>query len=155
MATLFVLTTPVTVPTRSRNGVVAGNGSITTATPFTGGVVAPHTGVKSAAEFPFGGSFSCEIGYASVLKPFQIALNETRSTCRFPEVSMPTDERLTLDWCSSTPPCISSPLGQPPSQLKKSPLTPIVVICDETCRSMDDTVSRPVIVPFESNGVRL
>jgi hypothetical protein len=39
--------------------------------------------------------------------------------------------------------------------LKKSPLTPIVVIWAETRRSIDETVSRPVIVPFESSGARL
>src|SRR5437870_11359713 len=50
---------------------------------------------------------------------------------------------------------MSSPLGQPPIQLKKSPLTLIVVICGDTRRSIDDTVSRPVIVSFESDGVTL
>src|SRR3954454_6704734 len=53
------------------------------------------------------------------------------------------------------PPRISSPLGQPPVQLKKSPLTPTVVICGETARSIEETRSRPLIVPFESNGLSL
>src|SRR5437763_15514298 len=68
---------------------------------------------------------------------------------------MPRAERLSAGWCSITPPRTRRPLGQPPTQLKKSPLTPIIVICDATRRSIDDTVSRPVIVSFDSNGVTL
>src|SRR5207245_1867213 len=35
------------------------------------------------------------------------------------------------------------------------PRTTIVVICAEALRSIDETVSRPTIVPFDSNGARL
>src|SRR5947207_2725498 len=48
---------------------------------------------------------------------------------------------------------MSKPLGQPPVQLKKSPLTPTVVIWGDAARSIDDTVSRPVIVPLDRSGV--
>ena len=68
---------------------------------------------------------------------------------------MPTAARPSADWCSTMPARISSPLGQPPVQLKKSPLTPTVVICGDAARSIDDTRSRPLIVPFESSGVSL
>ena len=111
--------------------------------------------MNNEALFACGGSFSCPSGYRIVLNPHQLALNGTRSTCSVPVESMPSVERLSAGWCSTVPPRMSNPLGQPPSQLKKSPLTPIVVSCDETRRSIDDTVSRPVIVSFESSGARL
>ena len=68
---------------------------------------------------------------------------------------MPSADLFVAAWCSNTPSRMKRPLGQPPLQLKKSPFVPTVVICDETRRSIDDTVSRPVIVPFERSGARL
>ena len=153
--TLELLTYVVTFAVRSLYGAAGGKGSRTAATPLTGGVVGPHAGVKSAKPLLRGGSFSCAIGCPVVLSPRQLAVHGTRSTCSVPLVSIPTAARLSAAWCSTTPPCIRSPLGQPPFQLKKSPLTPIVVMRGETSRSIEVTVSRPVIVPFESNALRL
>src|SRR5919197_2228206 len=126
--------TPTIVPTRSVRGVAGGNGSSTTVVPLTPGVWPPHTGVNSATEFLRGGSFSCETGYQTPSGPCQRPYQGTRSACSVALVSMPTAARPSADWCSTTPPCINRPLGQPPFQLKKSPLIPTVVICDETVR---------------------
>src|SRR5262249_5637763 len=150
------LLTDTIVPTRSVRGDAGGNGSSTTVTPFlTAGVLPPQTGVNSAAAFGRGGSFSCEIGYQAPSGPCQRPNHGTLAVCSVAPVSMPTAARPSADWCSTTLLRINSPLGQPPVQWKKSPLTPTVVICDDTSRSIADTVSRPMIVPFESSGVSL
>ena len=125
-------------------------------TPFlAAGVSPPHTGVKSAAALARGGSFSWASGYQTLSGPCQRPNHGTFSVCSIALESMPTAARPSADWCSTTPPCMSSPLGQPPVQWKKSPLTPTVVICGDASRSMDETVCRPMIVPFESSGVSL
>src|SRR6185312_13860977 len=115
------------VPTRSARGVAGGNGwSTIVVAPLTAGTSPPHTGVKSATAFLRGGSFSCETGYQTLSGPCQRPNHATRSACNVALVSMPTAARPSADWCSTTPDRISSPLGQPPVQLKKSPLTPTV-----------------------------
>src|SRR5690349_6120409 len=148
--------TDTTVPTRSVRGAAGGNGSSVTVTPLLAGATSPpQTGVKSAAAFARGGSFSCDTGYQTLSGPCQRPAHGTLSVCSVALVSTPTAARPSADWCSTTPPCISNPLGQPPVQWKKSPLTPTVVICADASRSIAETVSRPMIVPFESSGISL
>src|SRR5947208_1639930 len=152
---LPLASTLVTVPVRSLRGAAGGNGSRTTIVPRANGVFDPHTGVKSATESLRAGSFSWATGFQIASAPCQRPYHGTRSACSVAVVSMPTAARPSADWCSTTPARMSSPLGQPPFQLKKSPLTPIVVICADASRSISETVSRPTIVPFESSGISL
>src|SRR5213592_4834568 len=93
IGTLLRLTIDVTVPVRSINGTVGGNGANTAANAFSGGVDGPHAGVNSAVELVRGGSFSWPIGYVRPLNPCQTAVNGTRSTCSSPDESTPTAER--------------------------------------------------------------
>ena len=61
-------------------------------------------------------------------------------------------ERPAAGWWSSTPERMSTPVGCPLVQLKRSPFTPVTVAAAVRRRCIEVTVSRPEIASFESTG---
>ena len=142
----------ITVPVRSVKGAAGGNGSSTTSTvPVACGVAAPQTGVKS--EIPCApGRWLRPLSALSGPEPCHWPSIVTRSMSRLPSSVMPSVERLGCGGASSTPDCISIPLGRPSSQVKRSPLTPATFALDMARFCIDVTVSRPRSESFESSG---
>ena len=142
----------ITVPVRSANGAAGGNGSSTTSTvPLACGVAAPQTGVKS--EMPCApGRWLRPLSALSGPEPCHWPSIVTRSMIRLPSSVMPSVERFGCGGASSTPDCISIPLGRPSSNVKRSPLTPATFALDMARFCIDVTVSRPRSVSFESSG---
>ena len=67
----------------------------------------------------------------------------------------PALERSGFGALASTPSRRRIPLGRPSASAKRSPFTPTLVACLTRRRCIAVSVSLPVIVSFESNGVHL
>ena len=84
--------------------------------------------------------------------PCQVGSSRTRSTRRFPPLSIPMLDLLSPGPCWSWPSRMRIPLGRP-VETKRSPLTPATVAIGDTRCWIAVTRSRPTIASLESAGL--